>query len=329
MHKKRFTDLSLGFYSNGSLILHPANIEKISSEPEEIKALADECHIYLIVSRPRASYLAGSIKLEHGVLTGILRCNVVGVEHQVKFVAEIGEGFEVKELVYPFVSLRFESPDNQEDWFSIPAHLMSSWARLSDQTLTNLEVEYVGMSYAEGRRSAKDRLLSHSTLQAVMADMSRDQPDREVMLVLERYDAPQIFILMNGRDKSLKIEEDRDIEADIARAQSEITKNLQICLIEAALIKYFQPVYNDIYKKRFPHPSHEILKEVYSIDFGAVTVELNSEDLNVCLGSRTRKSGSHHIANFDLHDPAVRTSFFNIMNVDGGPDANKFSGPIY
>ncbi|HCT03770.1 MAG TPA: hypothetical protein DIW86_00185 [Pseudomonas sp.] len=329
MHKKRFTDLSLGFYSNGSLILHPANIEKINNEPDEIKELADNCHIYLIVSRPRASYLPGSIVLENGVLTGILRCTVHGVEHQVAFTTEIGEGFEVKELQYPFVSLRFEYFENPDEWFSIPAHLMSIGAKLSDKILSDLEVEYVGMSYAGGKRSAKDRLLSHSTLQAVMADMNRDQPDREVMVVLERYEPPQVFVLMNGRDKSLNPDEDRDIVVDINRAQNEISKDLQICLVEAGLIKYFQPKYNDIYKKRFPHPSHEILKEVYSIDFGAVTVEINSEDLNVRLGSVARKAGFHHIANFDLHDPDVRTSFFNVMNVEGGPDAERFSGPIY
>lgn len=329
MYKKRFTDLSLGFYSNGSLILHPANIEKINNESDEIRELADDCHIYLIVSRPRASYFPGTIVLENGVLTGILRCSVLGAEHHVAFTIEIGEAVEVKDLQYPFVNLRFECFDDPDEWFSIPAHLMSVCAKLSDRVLSDLEVEYVGMSYAGGKRSAKDRLISHSTLQAVMADMSRDQPDREVMVVLERYEPPQVLMLMNGRDKSLNLDEDRNIVVDLNRAQNEISKDLQICLIEAGLIKYFQPKYNDIYKKRFPHPSHEILKEVYSIDFGAVTVELNSEDLNVRLGSATRKAGSHHIANFDLHDPAVRTSFFNTMNVEGGPDAEMLSGPVY
>lgn len=329
MYKKRFTDLSLGFYSNGSLILHPANIEKINNESDEIRELADDCHIYLIVSRPRASYLPGSIKLEDGVLTGTLRCSFLGAEHHVAFTVEVGESVEVQDLKYPFVSLRFEDVDNPDEWFSIPAHLMSVCAKLSDRILSDLEVEYVGMSYAGGKRSAKDRLISHSTLQAVMADMSRDQPDREVMVVLERYEPPQVLMLMNGRDKSLNPDEDRNVVDDLNRAQNEISKDLQICLIEAGLIKYFQPRYNDIYKKRFPHPSHEILKEVYSIDFGAVTVELNSEDLNVRLGSETRKAGFHHIANFDLHDPAVRTSFFNTMNVEGGPDAAMLSGPIY
>lgn len=329
MHKKRLTDLSLGFYSNGSLFLHPANIRGIDSEPDEIRALADDCHIYLIVSRPRPTYLPGSLKVDGGILSGVLRCSLFGSEHHVKFMTEIGEDVEMIPVEYPFVSLRFEQKGNSDNWFSVPANLMTSAAQLSDRVLQDLQVEYVGMSYAGGRRSAKDRLLSHSTLQSVLADMSRDQPDREVMLVLERYEPPQVVVLMNGRDKTLKIEEDRDIGGDILRAQNEISKDLQISLIEAGLIKYFQPPYNDIYKKRFPHPTHEILKEVYSIDFGAVTVELNSEELGVRLGSKSRKYGSHHIASFDLHDPAVRSSFFNIMNVEGGPDANVFSGPIF
>ena len=327
--KKRLTDFSLGFYSDGSLIIHPANIGKIDSEPDDIRALADECHIYLIVSRPRATYVPDSISLEGSILTGRMKYNIKGVDFEVKFGIDVGDGVALRVPEYPYVSLRFDSTEREGDWFGIPAHIMIMAAKLEDNTLQLLEVEYVGMSYAQGRRSAKDRLVSHSTLQAVMADMSRDQPDKEVMVVLERYAPPQVIVAMNGRDKSLKIEDDRDIGGDLARAQDEISKDLQIALVEAGLIKYFQPKYNDIYKSRFPHPTHAILKEVYDIDFGALAVELNSEDLNVRLYSSNRKAGYHHIAQFDLHDPAVRSSFFNIMNVENGPKAEDLSGPIY
>ena len=201
--------------------------------------------------------------------------------------------------------------------------------RVDDETVRDLDVQYVGMSYAEGRRSAKDRLQSHSTLQQVLADLSSDSPESETLLLLAQYEPPQAMITFDGRDKSLRLEDDRDLMSALCRQQDEVTEGLQIALIEAALIKYFQPPYNDKYKKRFPHPSQKILDEVYSIDFGALTVELNTEDLNARLLSVVRKAGYHHIASFDLHDLNERRSFFNIMNLPSGSDGPDLSGPLY
>jgi hypothetical protein len=214
--------------------------------------------------------------------------------------------------------------------FTLPVHLASVMCdHINEESLRDFEVQYVGMSYAEGRRSAKDRLLSHSTLQQVLADLNHDSPDDEALLILVEYEPPQTFIMFDGRDKSLRREDDRDLGKALERQQAEVTEDLQIALIEASLIKYFEPAYNDKYKKRFPNPTEKILDEVYKIDFGALTTEIDTEEINARLFSPSQRPGYHHIANFDLHDPAVRRSFFNIMNVDPGPTALDFSGPIY
>jgi hypothetical protein len=214
--------------------------------------------------------------------------------------------------------------------FTVPAHLASMICdHVEDESVRDFDVQYVGMSYAEGRRSAKERLQSHSTLQQVMADLNQDSPDTEALVVLAQYEAPQALITFDGRDKTLRLEDDRDLVTDLQRQQDEITEDLQIALIEASLIKYFEPAYNDKYKKRFPHPTQKILDEVYSIDFGALTVEINTESINARLFSNTQKPGFHHIASFDLHDPAVRRSFFNIMNVASGSNAPDVSGPVF
>jgi phosphoribosylpyrophosphate synthetase len=47
------------------------------------------------------------------------------------------------------------------------------------------------------------------------------------------------------------------------------------------------------------------------------------------LFSNTRKPGYHHIASVDLHDPQIRRSFFNLMNVAKGSDAADHSGPVF
>jgi hypothetical protein len=229
---------------------------------------------------------------------------------------------------YPHTKLFLKK--NGETIFTIPAHILSMiCSYVEDISIRNLEVVYVGMSYADGKRSAKDRLLSHSTLQQVLADLNSDALDMEALIIMAQFAPPQTIITFDGSDKKLKLEDDRDVIADLQKQQAYITKDLQFALIEAGLIRYFQPPYNDKYKERYPHHTHKILKELYEIDFGALTVEINTEQINGRLFSNSCKPGYHHIASVDLHDPVTRRSFFNLMNVPKGSDASDFSGPLF
>jgi hypothetical protein len=184
------------------------------------------------------------------------------------------------------------------------------------------------MSYGDGSRSAKDRLKSHSTLQQVLADMSADEPDSEALLVMAQYAPPFSIISIDGRDKSLNVADDRDVVADL-RKQQLIDGKTEIALAEAGLIRYFAPRYNDKYKNSFPEKAHAITESLYNIDFTAFTVELNTEDIKVRLFSQRRKPGFHHIANYDLHDPGVRKSFFNVLESSSSYSAESLSGPLF
>jgi len=327
--RKHITEIALGFFSGGVMLLHPKDIRNIDQQSPKHAELAEDCHIYLIVKRPRVSYVPNSLVIGGGQTVGKMKYAVSGIAQEFTFRLQgepNAERIEISEYPHTKLSLIRDG----EVAASIPAHLMSMICdHVDDQAVRDLEVQYVGMSYAGGRRSAKDRLQSHSTLQQVLADLSSDSPESEALLVLAQYEPPQALITFDGRDKSLRLEDDRDLMGALRRQQQEVTEDLRIALIEAALIKYFQPLYNDKYKKRFPNPTQKILDEVYSIDFGALTVELNTEDLNARLFSRARKPGHHHIASFDLHDPAERRSFFNIMNLPSGSDAPDFSGPVF
>src|SRR5690606_37826557 len=139
----------------------------------------------------------------------------------------------------------------------LPAHLISLLCDdIANKSLRNLEVVYVGMSYGDGSRSAKDRLKSHSTRQQVLADMSADEPDSEALLILVQYAPPLSVISFDGRDKSLNLDDDRDIIADLQKQRELIDGKNEIALAEAGLIKYFKPRYIDKYKNNFPDKAH-------------------------------------------------------------------------
>ena len=327
--RKYVTELALGFFSKGVVLLHPKDIRTIDQQSPQATELAEDCHIYLIVKRPRLSYLPNSLVIGDEKTVGRFKYAKNGVVKEAEFSLQGKPDADSVEISsYPHTKLSLVR--GGETVFTIPAHLMSMMCDyISEPEVRDLEVVYVGMSYADGKRSAKDRLLSHSTLQQVLADLNQDFPDMEVLIIMVQYEPPQVLISIDGRDKSLDPNRDRDVVSDLKRQQTMVTKDLQIALIEAALIKYFEPCYNDKYKKRFPQPTQKILQEVYDIDFGALITEINTEVIKGRLFSKVRSAGYHHIASYDLHDPSERRSFFNAMNVEHGSNADNHSGPIY
>lgn len=328
--RKHISELAIGFYSDGLLLLHPKDLDDIDEHPEEYIQLANRCHIYFIVTRPRVTYVPGSVSAADGRTQGRFRFSNQGnsVESAFSFSGEPPEG-QVEVGPYPHTKL-LVTKDCQVI-FTLPAHVACMMCEeIEKPELRSLKVQYVGMSYADGTRSARDRLASHSTLQRVLADLNGDEPDQEVLLLLAEFASPQTMISINGRDKALRVEEDRDVSEALVRQANEISKGQEISLIEAGLIRYFRPKYNDKYKETFPMSSQKILAELYSIDFSGLTVEINTESVNARLFSEARADGAHHIAYYDLHDPAARRSFFDLFGGDEGTvNAHGQSGPIF
>ncbi|AGQ92287.1 hypothetical protein M634_11105 [Vibrio parahaemolyticus O1:Kuk str. FDA_R31] len=327
VERKYFTELAVSFSSMGTMLLHPKNIKGIETQSEEYRDIADNCHIYLIAKRPRVTFVPDSIEVGEGKTSGLLRYLDKGKERVIKFSFNGEANADVIKISdYPHNEISFIK--NGKRIFSGPAHLLSLISNeISDPSIRDLEVVYVGMSYANGKRSAKDRLLSHSTLQSVLSDLNHDEPDTEALIIMAEFTPQQTMISFDGSNNGPSVEDDRDVVQDINRQLNDITKKQQICLIEASLIRYFEPYYNDKYKKYFPVESQKILKEMYEIDFSGITVELNTEILRCRLFSENRAAGFHHIASFDLHDQSKRKSFFNFAEI--GTDAGDFSGAIF
>jgi hypothetical protein len=328
MQRKYVTELALNFVSKNVATLHAADIARIEQEAPELVQSIEQCHIYLIAKRPRVWFVPSSLVVESTRTSGRIAYSRQGRVSEADFVMEGALPAwcdSVSIDAYPHARFLMFFEGQQKT--AIPAHQFILLCDLSDSTVRDLTVEYVGMSYGDGSRSAKDRLLSHATLQAVLGDINRSEPDAQAIVVLAEFWPPQVIISMDGRDKTLDVAEDRDAFSDIDRTQRELDEEAQIRLIEAGLIRYFSPPYNDTYKQKFPHPTHKILEELYQIDYAALSVELNTEGINLKLQSASRRAGYHHLANFDLHNPTVRRSFFDALN-GGATNANSTSGPI-
>jgi hypothetical protein len=326
--RKHAVELALDFFSRGVLVVHPKDLSGLSEMDGAIAELARACHIYLIVTRPRLRFAPGSVVVGPDHTTVNFRFTRDGAEREATLTLVGSPNADSVEVSsYPHTNLLLLK--DGVPVHVLPAHMLSFVGDgLTDRSIRDLEVVYVGMAYGEGDRSATDRLLSHSTLQQVLADLNGESPDTEALVVMAEYEPPLFVMSIDGRSKTSPENADRNVGAAFSQAE-EISEELRIALIEAGLIRHFQPGYNEKYKFRYPHPSHKILEEIYSIDFGALTVEIDTEVINARLFSKVQPPGFHHAASVDLHDPQTRQSFFNIMNVPDGPTAADHSGPVF
>lgn len=122
----------------------------------------------------------------------------------------------------------------------------------------------------------------------------------------------------DGTEKNA-IRDESDSKRFFSILDNPLTEHQQICLVEAGLIRYFAPPYNEIYKDSFPATDQKILSSCYALDFSALIVEIDVEELGMELYSEKVAASGHHIAKFDLVDPKVRRSFFTFLTKDGQP----------
>lgn len=284
-----------------------------------------DCHIYLICKAPRVTINPAIFSIEGNLTRGVLERKFNGKLSSIpfQFPLSIHPSYKtqlnlstVQVSNYPHRTL--EAQDISGEKFYWPAIYIARHMLKSMPTLCDFEVLYVGQSFgSNGNRNAIHRLKSHSTLQKILADVHSSHPDDEVFLSLFAYKPYVNHYYMDGlnNDAEIKGEEDLDRLADINSRPLSIRE--QISLAEAGLIKYFQPHYNEVYKEKFPNESQKLLKNCYNLDISALSVEIDTTEIESRLYSQNAPPKNHHIIKIDLHDTSKRRSFFDFSPKSG------------
>jgi hypothetical protein len=291
--------------------------------------ISDNCHIYLICRHPAASYVEKAFRYVNGHIEGAVTYRIKGVSKQVDFRIEfplLDGAIEVRLSEYPHREIHtFDSSGEIIRYLPASVICFGVEARRQSVDIGNFEVLYVGQAFADGKRSAFARLKSHSTLQKILADANYNSPDSEIFLLMFEYEHYRVINQMDGRAKDT-IDDDRDSERFYSILENPLTEGQQVCLTEAALIRYFSPKYNEIYKESFPSPTHKILQQCYGLDFSALIVEINTDELDFSLYSERIAKNSHHICQIDLLGHEDRKGFFYFS--DGADSFMKMSDVI-
>ncbi len=325
-NKKSTTEFSLSFCSHGVLIVHPKDIENIKKEKNDIIDIANNSHIYLIARRPRITFSPNSVHIIDGNIVGKFEYSNGENKKESWFLhRNVNTSCQIVIGKYPHTEIHYTK--NDKVYSTVPANLMSIGCNyVDDLSIRDLEILYVGMSYAKGKRSAQDRLSSHSTLQKILADINFESPEMETLIIMVEFLQPKTAFVFYPGEEDVVDQDNQSVLSVLKKQNDKITKELEIMLIEASLIKYFSPKYNNKYKNKFPTRNQKILTELYAMNFGGLSVNLNTKDVNVRLYSGNREAGYHHMILYDLFDLNERDSFFRLMHVNKASDK---SNPIF
>lgn len=178
----------------------------------------------------------------------------------------------------------------------------------------NVKTLYIGQAFGDGegkkKRTAIERLKAHSTLQEIIIKES-ERSWLNTQLLFFTFTLPYRLILkMDGRGQPL-VTGDEDSAHTKSIFENPLTEKQRISIIEASLIRYFQPYYNTHYVHEYPTPENKHLTDAYRYDYNAIITEIDTEDIRINLFSDIIKPASHHIAQFDLYSIEERKSFFN------------------
>jgi hypothetical protein len=328
--RKYFSELTLGLHTRNALALSPDQLLSGLPAPEDAKAVIDLCHIYAICKRPRLSFVPEKFEYKQATSTGVLVRRVGGVmeEHPFSFPMINEAGGKVAVGPYPHREI-LGYDRNAEPVVHWPATSISLHGDLQDRSINDFEVLYMGQAFGDGTRTAFERLQNHQTLQKILADVHAKHPDDEVMLFLFEYEPATVHIQMDGIGKDAEIKGDEDLEHLRSVLNDPPTEKEQISIAEAGLIWYFNPEYNIKLKGGKPNDELKLLKSCYNLDIAGLIVEINTEEFPCRLWSPSRQPGHHHIAQFDLHDPKTRRTYFSLVDGKGQMTLMDLSGPTY
>lgn len=318
--KLYLSEFAVSLYSARWLMMS-ANQFMTGGEMEaDVQDVANNCHIYLICKSPAISFSKDSLVYESGNLSVTANYRVEGElrEQDFSFQFPLLDGAtEVKLSKYPHREiLALDSAGAKVRYLPASTVAIGSGWHLNNPDLRNLEVLYVGQAFGDGTRTAFERLKSHSTLQKILAQAQYESPDSEVQILTFEYAQYRIIHQMDGRAGNV-ISDYRDMDRFRSIQDNLLSEYEQICLVEAALIRYFQPRYNAIYKDSFPDDRHKILEGCYNLDFSGLIVEINTDELSFCLFSEVVSPRDHHVCQIDLLDPEKRWGFFHYGRGDG------------
>jgi hypothetical protein len=248
MAKRLPTEFGINMNLEKMMVLQQAGLQYVNQA--NYFDIDNPCHLYFICKRPRISLNIDKFEVtkKHILFTVNIHNKGKFEEREYK-VDNFLKTNDIKLISeYPFNFFQLVSNNQICIDLNLSVFLQTISRHFPKADFLDLEVLYIGQSYGvEGARTAPDRLKNHSTLQGIYAEAITNNPDCEIWLALMSFSQNNIMIF-NGRtnfsEEEYKLDDERRPEVIRRLMYEGINEQQKINFTEAALIKYFQPIYN-------------------------------------------------------------------------------------
>lgn len=317
------TEGMLSMYLSSYQIILGADLENYSSQKNGTFDKENPCHIYFILRRPKVTIDPDSFK-SRGKKA---KFNLVIHQQNGYGIINIGTEFLkaksklILKTEYPYNIFAISEKDKLH-MVARPSTLIDS-VEVQDNISTEIldyEVLYIGQAYGKnGKRTAIERLSSHETLQKIYTHSLTQNPESDIYIMLTSFSQVSYLFGLGSNfvDKTIGNEKRDDLITKhfFDKNGFEFSDQQKINFTEAALIKYFEPKYNQEFKSSFPDRRHKSYSECYKLDIRALNIELDTSE--IIRNIYTEKTGikSYHATMFEFKNDNDRLSMLG-MYVD-------------
>lgn len=304
-----FSNLGLSMVESYGLLFRHYNYDEIKTI-EELNFIP-KMHIYMVLEVPKVRIITKSILIDNKTISFDVEIH----EGEDILTQKINlENYKGTKLLRPSV-MNNRSDLYIEDSNNNPVYRINTTILLLSKEIKemNCKVLYVGRSYgSDGESTVYNRLKSHSTLQKIYAEK---EDNVDIFLSAWKFDRNTITFIPPGISEENKSNDSNLIMKQIHMSMSpyeHIGKKQEINFTEGALIRYFQPKYNDQMKYKFPSNSHTEYSDLFKQQIDYISVEMNTERLNINLYSDKVKCSRKHTPWYDLKEKRNIEEFFKM-----------------
>jgi hypothetical protein len=300
--RKFFTELGIHVTVLGQYLGRQRELETLPRFPEK-------CNLYIVTRRPRITVDPQSVSFDgNRRMRGIVRLQRGEAFEEVPFdipIDKLGRRPLTYSSEWPYDLYRIVNDEGREVASGVVALAAVSFGMLHPRRASQ-EVVYVGQSFGKaGERTAFDRLKSHSTLQRIYAEC---RPDMDVWLSLCKISDLHLLAEFNplvpARTPDSVDDEHRDRVLKRIHGAG-FDEREAVAIAEAGLIRYFQPVYNKMYRDNYPDPRHVHISTCFELELAVISVELQGQELlSVYRSEAIPKASTFHYCRYLLHETA-------------------------
>jgi hypothetical protein len=276
------------------------------------------CHIYFIIARPRITIVPEKCEFNELIkLVFRIHINTEYLEKEIFLHPPLNEDMSKAKIEsnFPFSTFRIII-DEKELLFAKSSIYYTMHLRSHPDEL-NAELLYIGQSYGkEGERKVSDRLKNHSTLQKIYSEISQKNPDKEIWLNLLSFEQTMqtSFDGLSGTSKRKEGDVENVSKMMNKFVNNELNEKQIINFTEAALIKYFKPQYNIMFKDIFPSIDHKSYKEAIELDINCVALQLDTECINLKLYTKEVQPNFSNMVTYTFKSKQSRKNLFDFVD---------------